>query len=74
MLGSQIEYTNYGAEFFAEDGGLRLVEGETYSEIFVVSNEGFGGIIHAIDDGSEHDQEVIDYCKRVVENFLVSCK
>lgn len=72
VLGSQSPYTTFGTEFFAEEGGIRLLEGSTYTKIFVVSNEGFGGVVHAVYDSP--DEEVIIYCKKVVQDFLAACQ
>ncbi|OGD73201.1 hypothetical protein A3K29_03595 [Candidatus Collierbacteria bacterium RIFOXYB2_FULL_46_14] len=74
MIGSQIPFANYGAEFLVNEKGERLMEDGSYAKIFVRSNEGFGGIIHAINDGPDHNQEVIEYCRKTVQDFLASCQ
>ncbi len=71
VLGSQIPFKTFGVELFAKENGIRLREDGTYSEIFVLNNEGFGGIIHAVFDALE--EEIIEYCKKVVQDFLAAC-
>ncbi|KKT40055.1 MAG: hypothetical protein UX47_C0007G0080 [Candidatus Collierbacteria bacterium GW2011_GWA2_46_26] len=70
-IGAQPDSYPYGLTVTADKNGTLLGENETYQQIVVRSNDGWGGIVYACICS---DDDVIGFCQDIIKKFLESLK
>lgn len=68
-IGAQPDSYPYGLAVIADKNGTLLGETETYQQIVVRSNDGWGGIVYAVGCS---DEDVIEFCQDIIKKFLES--
>lgn len=68
-IGAQPGSYPYGLAVAADKNGALLGETETYQQIVVQSNDGWGGLVYAVNCS---DDTVIEFCQDIIKKFLES--